>query len=70
MPTYVYECDEGHRFEKVERITADAMEECEEMIDSRGGSGYDVCGAPCHRVPQPSRFVLLGAGWAREGYQK
>ena len=30
MPTYLYECDECGRFEKMQKITDDPLEECPE----------------------------------------
>lgn len=51
MPTYEYRCEAGHDFEVVQRITEDALRECQ------------VCGAKVHRVVFPVGVVFKGQGF-------
>jgi len=60
MPTYVYECDEGHEFEVEQGMREEPLRECRE----------ERCAASCRRKILPTAFVLHGPGWGREGYQK
>jgi len=79
MPTYRYECDGGHEFEVEQRITAAPLERCCVEVDAKTtlvaldhiSDMTTPCGAPCERIISGGNgFVLLGAGWGREGYQK
>ena len=58
MPTYVYKCpDCGHRFEKVQRITAEAKAKCPECEQDG-----------CKRQVVQSTFHLKGSGWYATDY--
>ncbi len=56
MPTYEYECANGHTFEVVQRITEDALTQCQE------------CDAAAHRLISATNFILKGSGWYSDGY--
>ena len=56
MPTYEYECNNGHHFEVVQRITAEPIRECE------------VCGGETRRLISATSFILKGGGWYSDGY--
>lgn len=51
MPIYVYECENGHHFEKWQSMKDDALKECPE------------CGAPVRRIMQPAGIIFKGSGW-------
>ncbi len=56
MPTYEYECTSGHRFEVVQRITAEPLKRCK------------VCRSKVRRLISASPFILKGGGWYADGY--
>ncbi len=56
MPTYEYECTNGHTFEVVQRITEDPLKRCK------------VCRAKAQRLISASNFILKGGGWYSDGY--
>jgi len=56
MPTYEYECTNGHTFEVVQRITEPALERCEK------------CKAKAKRLISAPSFILKGGGWYSDGY--
>ncbi|MBW2280255.1 MAG: zinc ribbon domain-containing protein [Deltaproteobacteria bacterium] len=56
MPTYEYECTQGHTFEVVQRITADPLKRCK------------VCRAKAKRLISSANFILKGGGWYSDGY--
>ena len=56
MPTYEYECTNGHQFEAVQRITEDPLQCCQ------------VCDAEVRRLISPSTLILKGGGWYSDGY--
>ena len=56
MPTYEYECSNGHQFEVVQRITEDPLERCQ------------LCRAKVRRLISPAAFILKGGGWYADGY--
>ncbi len=58
MPTYSYRCAScGHLFEKVQRITEDAIKVC------------PSCGAEtASRLIQSGNFILKGGGWYGDLY--
>ena len=58
MPTYEYEWSKGHRFEGVQRVTAEPVRECE------------VCGAETRRLISATSFILKGGGWYSDGYSR
>ena len=58
MPTYEYECAEGHTFEVVQRITEDPLTHCQ------------VCKAKAKRLISSANFILKGGGWYSDGYSR
>jgi putative FmdB family regulatory protein len=56
MPIYEYRCTNGHRFEVMQRITDDALTECE------------VCGAAATRVLHPVAIHFKGSGFYSTDY--
>ena len=52
MPTYDYECDNGHNFEHLQPITSDPLEECLQ------------CGAPVRRlIGGGTGIIFKGSGF-------
>lgn len=51
MPTYDYECENKHRFEKWQSMKDDALTECV------------ICGAPVRRIMHPAGIIFKGSGW-------
>lgn len=58
MPIYPYECEKGHRFEEIQKLSDDTLKKCKE------------CDAKANRVMGVSSFSLKGQGWHRDGYTK
>src|SRR3954454_13939763 len=56
MPIYEYRCDNGHTFEVLQRMTDDALAECQE------------CGAPVQRVFHPVAVHFKGSGFYTTDY--
>jgi putative FmdB family regulatory protein len=56
MPTYEYECTNGHHFEVEQSIKDEALKRCK------------VCRAKAHRLISASHFILKGSGWYADGY--
>jgi len=56
MPTYEYECTNGHHFEVEQSIKDPALKRCK------------VCRAKAHRLISASHFILKGSGWYADGY--
>ena len=56
MPTYEYECTNGHQFEVEQRITEDPLKQC------------TSCGAEVRRLISATHFILKGGGWYSDGY--
>ena len=56
MPIYEYRCTNGHRFEVMQRITDDALTECE------------VCRAAATRVLHPVAIHFKGSGFYSTDY--
>jgi putative FmdB family regulatory protein len=56
MPTYDYLCENGHRFELVQRFTEDALDKCVE------------CGAPCKRLLHAPAIHFKGSGFYSTDY--
>jgi putative FmdB family regulatory protein len=72
MPTYVYECDEGHEIEVVQSIHDEPLTECPDIsYRDLEGSAFEerVCSAPCRRVIQSVFFKIDGAGVYKPGFQ-
>ena len=68
MPFYSYLCDDGHEFEVEQRITEDALTECNLILSDEWST--DKCEAPCRRQLSKSSFQLRGGGWSQDGYAK
>ena len=58
MPMYEYSCESCGKFEKVQRITEDALTKC------------PTCESPVRKLISATSFALKGSGWAKDGYQK
>ncbi len=56
MPIYEYRCERGHQFEAVQRMTEDALTECQ------------VCGAPVHRLMFAPAVHFKGSGFYNTDY--
>lgn len=56
MPTYEYECNNGHTFEVFQRITDEPLKRCK------------VCRAGAKRLISAANFILKGGGWYADGY--
>ena len=56
MPTYEYECTNGHHFEVEQSIKDPALKRCK------------VCRAKAQRLISASHFILKGGGWYADGY--
>ncbi len=56
MPTYEYECSNGHRFEVVQPITEDPLARCQ------------VWSSQVRRLISAAGFILKGGGWYSDGY--
>lgn len=51
MPLYEYECAKGHRFEKIEPVTAKTVQKCPK------------CGARAERLLAAPAIQFKGSGW-------
>lgn len=58
MPIYEYKCENGHRFEVIQRMTDESLTECEE------------CGAPAARVLSAPAIHFKGSGFHNTDYGK
>ena len=56
MPIYEYKCDKGHLFEVTQRMSEDALTECQ------------VCEAPVKRVFHPVAVHFKGSGFYNTDY--
>lgn len=56
MPTYEYECLNGHHVDVDQRITEDPLEKC------------PTCGVDTKRLISRTSFVLKGGGWSATDY--
>ena len=72
MPTYEYECEEGHTFEVFQSIKDDPLTECTEVYveeDDYNPSRWPApCGAPVRRLISPAGLVFKGSGWTPKHY--
>lgn len=58
MPTYEYRCENGHTFERFQRITEPPIDVCDE------------CGAPAERLLSPGAGILFkGSGFYATDYR-
>ena len=58
MPIYEYKCENGHVFDVIQKMTDDALTECQE------------CGAPAVRVLHPVAVHFKGSGFYNTDYGK
>jgi len=58
MPLYEYECDRGHRFERIVKFSDPPIETCPE------------CGAPVHKLMSSPAFQFKGSGWYVTDYAR
>jgi putative FmdB family regulatory protein len=58
MPIYEYKCENGHVFDVIQRMSDDALTECQE------------CGAPAMRVLHPVAVHFKGSGFYNTDYGK
>jgi putative FmdB family regulatory protein len=58
MPIYEYKCEKGHVFDVVQRMTDEALTECQE------------CGAPAVRVLHSPAVHFKGSGFYNTDYGK
>jgi putative FmdB family regulatory protein len=58
MPVYEYKCENGHVFDVVQRMTDEALTECQE------------CGAPAVRVLYSPAIHFKGSGFYNTDYGK
>jgi putative FmdB family regulatory protein len=57
MPIYEYKCDSGHVFDVIQRMSDEALTECQE------------CGAPAARVLHPVAIHFKGSGFHNTDYK-
>lgn len=67
MPTYEYECEAGHSFEREQSIKDEPLTTCPEFAWGCSQTG-DLCGFPVKRLISSTAFHLRGPGWAKDGY--
>ncbi len=58
MPIYEYKCANGHVFDVIQRMSDEALTECQE------------CGAPAERVLHPVAVHFKGSGFYTTDYGK
>jgi putative FmdB family regulatory protein len=58
MPLYEYECDRGHRFERIVKFSDPPIETCPE------------CGAPVHKLMSSPAIQFKGTGWYITDYAR
>lgn len=56
MPIYEYKCENGHVFDVIQRMSDEALTECQE------------CGAPAERVLHPVAVHFKGSGFYNTDY--
>lgn len=69
MPTYEYECEKGHTFEREQSIHDAPLKVC--PIEHNPGANHcaiSICSAPVKRLISTTSFILKGGGWFRDGY--
>lgn len=67
MPTYEYQCENGHTFEEVQPIHDEPLQICPVVIPFSGPE-LERCEAPVRRLISRTSFVLKGDGWAKDSY--
>lgn len=58
MPIYEYKCENGHVFDVIQKMSDEALTECQE------------CGAPAARVLHPVAIHFKGSGFHNTDYGK
>ena len=58
MPIYEYKCANGHVFDVIQKMSDEALTECQE------------CGAPAERVLHPVAIHFKGSGFHNTDYAK
>jgi putative FmdB family regulatory protein len=58
MPLYEYECDNGHRFEKIQKFSDPLVSVC------------PTCGSPVHKLMSSPAIQFKGSGWYITDYAK
>jgi putative FmdB family regulatory protein len=58
MPIYEYKCEKGHVFDVIQKMSDEALTECQE------------CGAPAERVLHPVAVHFKGSGFYNTDYGK
>jgi putative FmdB family regulatory protein len=58
MPLYEYQCDNGHRFEKIQKFSDPLVDVC------------PTCGAPVHKLISSPAIQFKGTGWYITDYAK
>jgi putative FmdB family regulatory protein len=58
MPLYEYECEAGHRFEKIQKFSDPPIEKC------------PTCGTSVHKLISSPAFHLKGTGWYITDYAR
>ncbi|MGE5835901.1 MAG: FmdB family zinc ribbon protein [Acidobacteriota bacterium] len=58
MPLYEYECEAGHRFERIQKFSDPPVEKC------------PVCGKPTHRLISSPAIQFKGSGWYVTDYAR
>ena len=58
MPIYEYKCTNGHVFDVIQRMSDEALTECQD------------CGAPAERVLHPVAIHFKGSGFHNTDYGK
>jgi putative FmdB family regulatory protein len=58
MPLYEYECDNGHRFEVIQKFSDPPVEKC------------PTCGKPVHKLIASPAIQFKGSGWYVTDYAR
>jgi putative FmdB family regulatory protein len=58
MPLYEYECDAGHRFEKIQKFSDPPIDAC------------PTCGRPVHKLMSSPAIQFKGTGWYITDYAR
>ena len=58
MPLYEYECEQGHRFEKIQKFSDPPIDKCPQ------------CGSPVRKLLSSPAIQFKGTGWYITDYAK
>jgi putative FmdB family regulatory protein len=58
MPLYEYECEKGHRFEKIQKFSDPPLEKC------------PTCGSPVQKLISSPAIQFKGTGWYITDYAR